>query len=69
MLLDRDENAEVDLEALRRERERLLKALERIRSEKQRLKKRTNRLLSKAKSLNCILARSHSEPEYLMRDE
>ena len=67
--LERNESAEVDLEALKKERERLLKTLERIRNEKRHLQRETNRLFSKAKSLNCILAKSQSEPEYLKRDE
>jgi len=54
--LERNESAEVNLEALQRERERLLKALERIRNEKRHLQRKTNRLFLKAKSLNCILA-------------
>lgn len=67
--LERNESAEVNLEALQRERERLLKALERIRREKRHLQRETNRLFSKAKSLNCMLAKSQSEPEYFRRDE
>ena len=67
--LERSESVDVDLEALQKERERLLKALERIRNEKRHLQRETNRLFSKAKSVNCILAKSQSEPEYLKRDE
>lgn len=67
--LNKNESEEANLEALKRERERLLKALERTRNKKQNLQKKTSRLLANAKSLDCILARSHREPEYLKREE
>jgi len=68
-LQDWNENAKLDVKALQRERDRLLKALERTREEKKRLRKETNRLLSEAKSLSRILDVSHPQPEYLRREE
>jgi len=68
-LSDRNKNAKLDVKALQRERDRLLKALERTREEKKRLRKETNRLLSEAKSLSRILDRPHQQPEYLKREE
>ena len=53
--LERNESAEVDLEALQRERERLLKALERIRNEKRHLQRETNRLFFEGKEFELHL--------------
>jgi len=69
LTLNKNEGAVEDLEAVQRERERLLQALKRIRDKKQRLQKETNRLFAKAKSLDCTLIRSQQNSEYLERDE
>jgi len=63
------EKVKVDVETLQREINRLLQALEKLRNDEQRLQKETTRLYTKAKSLNCILAKSRPEPEYLRREE
>jgi len=69
MLPNWNENAELDLKALQRERERLLEDFERIRKEKKRLHKETHQLLSRAKSLSRMLEGTHPQPEYLKREE
>jgi len=64
-----NESSPVDLEAAYKERERLLQTLAMVRNKKKRLAKETSRLFAKVKSLDSILVRYHSEPEYLKRDE
>lgn len=58
-----------DLGALKKERERLMNALEKVRKRQKRLQLQARRLWITAKTLDCVLVRLLSEPEYLKRDE